>query len=125
MSIITELQFDSANIDTKSSLKGVWEQNSTVIKTNILKFNSHPVMSSSNDKPIEAHAVAVEPEGTIAQAPIRVEATAAPDIGICRRCRQQFVRRPGVNDGQAQYYRCEECEGKRLEDMFYGSCAMS
>lgn len=82
-------------------------------------------MSSPNAKPVEAHAVAVEPQGTVAQAPIQVEATAAPDIGICRRCREQFVRRPGVNDGQAQYYRCDACERKRGEDMFYGSCAVS
>lgn len=82
-------------------------------------------MSDSTGKVIEAHAVVAEPQGTIAQPPIHVTATAAPNIGICRRCRQEFVRRPDVNDGQAQYYRCEECEKYRLEDIFWGSCVIS
>lgn len=45
-------------------------------------------------------------------------------VGICRRCRRQFTRPLGVNDGQAQYYRCAECEQHRLGDMFAGSCSV-
>jgi hypothetical protein len=82
-------------------------------------------MSSSTTKPIEAEAVPVEQQSTVAQPPIHVEATAAPNIGICRRCRQEFVRNPEINDGQAQYYRCDECEKYRLQDMFYGSCIVT
>ena len=45
-------------------------------------------------------------------------------LGVCRRCRREFVRRPGVNDGQAQYYRCDDCESHRLSDMVWGSCSV-
>lgn len=68
--------------------------------------------------------VATPVTATIAQPPLEVEATAANDIGTCRRCRQQFVRRPGVHDGEAQYYRCEECEKFRLQDIIEGSCTI-
>lgn len=43
-------------------------------------------------------------------------------VGICRRCRRVFERPPGVNDGQAQYYRCSECEKHRWGDIVEGSC---
>jgi hypothetical protein len=43
-------------------------------------------------------------------------------FGICRRCRRQFERPPGVHDGQAQYYRCKECDGVRLQEMIIDSC---
>ena len=46
------------------------------------------------------------------------------NVGICRRCRRQFTRPVGVNDGQAQYYRCQECEGYRWNDIFEGSCVI-
>ena len=73
--------------------------------------------------------------------PVIVVATAAPSnqvvyisesnvqsedtrVGICRRCRREFRRPEGVNDGQAQYYRCAECEQQRLGDLFRGSCTL-
>lgn len=79
----------------------------------------------NNSTPV-AQAVPVEPTITTAPAMV-VNAVPAEDdrIGICRRCRQQFVRRPGVNDGQAQYYRCDECEKFRLQDIIEGSCIIS
>jgi hypothetical protein len=40
------------------------------------------------------------------------------DFGICRRCRQPFRRPPGVNDGQASYYRCAACEAHRGVEIF-------
>lgn len=46
------------------------------------------------------------------------------EYGICRRCRRNFRRPIGVNDGQAQYYRCQECESHRLEDIIMGSCIL-
>ncbi len=46
------------------------------------------------------------------------------NIGECRRCRRAFVRSPGINDGQAQYYRCKECEEYRLQDIIVGSCSI-
>jgi hypothetical protein len=45
-------------------------------------------------------------------------------VGVCRRCRYTFQRRPGVNDGQAQYFTCERCEPHRMNDMMAGSCAL-
>jgi DNA-directed RNA polymerase subunit RPC12/RpoP len=45
-------------------------------------------------------------------------------IGVCRRCRRQFERPPGVHDGSAQYYRCPECAGIKFEDVLY-SCTIS
>mmetsp|Transcript_2982 Transcript_2982/g.2641 ORF Transcript_2982/g.2641 Transcript_2982/m.2641 type:complete len:110 (-) Transcript_2982:137-466(-) len=44
--------------------------------------------------------------------------------GICRRCRRQFERPRGVNDGQAQYYSCPECAGIKLSDLLF-SCVIS
>ncbi len=46
------------------------------------------------------------------------------DIGICRKCRRQFRRPPGVNDGQAQYYRCAECDDQRIFDLAINSCSI-
>lgn len=42
-------------------------------------------------------------------------------FGICRKCRRRFQRPAGVNDGQASYYRCAECERSRLDD-YIASC---
>ena len=41
---------------------------------------------------------------------------------ICRGCGRQFTREPGVHNGQAQYYRCEECNS--LTNVFLGSCVI-
>lgn len=74
---------------------------------------NQPVIAKAVDEPIQptvVHATAAQP---------------ADNIGICRRCRRQFVRRPGVNDGQAQYYRCDDCEQYRFQDMVFGSCTIS
>ena len=64
--------------------------------------------------------------------PVVVQGTAVgqgqgPVVMTCRRCRQQFTPPPGVNDGQAQYYRCETCNAPsvRGSDLFWGSCVMS
>jgi len=46
------------------------------------------------------------------------------EYGICRRCRREFRRAPGVNEGQAQYFRCSECETHRGADLFMGSCSL-
>lgn len=45
--------------------------------------------------------------------------------GVCRKCRRVFERPPGVNDGQAQYYRCPECDNERWPDMIISSCVLS
>ena len=39
------------------------------------------------------------------------------DIGICRRCNRHFRRQPGVHDSSANFYRCEECSGLKLQDV--------
>ena len=46
-------------------------------------------------------------------------------VGVCRRCRREFVRPIGVNDGQAQYYRCSECDAMRFDEMILESCSLS
>lgn len=46
-------------------------------------------------------------------------------VGVCRRCRREFVRPIGVNDGQAQYYRCSECDAMRFDEMILSSCSLS
>ena len=46
-------------------------------------------------------------------------------VGVCRRCRREFVRPIGVNDGQAQYYRCSECDAMRFDEMILASCSLS
>lgn len=45
------------------------------------------------------------------------------EIGVCRRCRRQFRRPAGVNDGQAAFYRCSECVGLKFEDIV-NSCTI-
>lgn len=45
--------------------------------------------------------------------------------GVCRKCRRVFERPPGVNDGQAQYYRCRECDNERWPEMIMNSCILS
>mmetsp|Transcript_29221 Transcript_29221/g.31873 ORF Transcript_29221/g.31873 Transcript_29221/m.31873 type:complete len:92 (-) Transcript_29221:1119-1394(-) len=45
--------------------------------------------------------------------------------GVCRKCRRVFERPPGVNDGQAQYFRCPECDNERWPDMIINSCVIS
>jgi hypothetical protein len=101
------------------------EQSSTNNRRNFLRTAQ---MSSSSaqqkDTPVMAQAV---PVPTYAQPAVVVEAVPAQtdnNVGICRRCRQPFVRRPGVNDGQAQYYRCDNCEQFRLQDIIVGSCVV-
>ena len=84
--------------------------------------------SPQNIEPVEAKPVEPTPvTATVAQPPVMVVEGVAEDnrIGICRRCRQQFVRKPGVHDGMAQYYRCESCEEHRLADIIIGSCTIS
>lgn len=89
-------------------------------------------------------AVPVE-QSPVPSAPVAVQATNAqphvmvivdnPNIqdfvqedehtGICRKCRRPFQRPVGVHDGQAQYYRCEDCNKTRLLDIIEGSCNLS
>ena len=38
------------------------------------------------------------------------------DVGVCRRCGQQFQRDPRVNESSAQFYRCQRCAQLHLED---------
>eukprot|EP01031_Cornospumella_fuschlensis_P040664 gene40664-49579_t len=45
-------------------------------------------------------------------------------VGVCRRCRRTFERPPGVNDGQAQYFRCAECLKNNWSDIIEGSCVL-
>lgn len=42
--------------------------------------------------------------------------------GICRGCGRQFTREPGVHNGQAQYYRCNECNS--MTNVFISSCVI-
>ncbi len=64
------------------------------------------------------------PHGVVQATYVTPQQTESANIGVCRRCRREFVRQPGVNDGQAQYYRCGQCEEYRLADMIAGSCVV-
>lgn len=75
---------------------------------------------SVDAKPVEVHAQAErQPRTELERLGLENET-----IGVCRRCRRQFVRPPGVHDGSAQYYRCQECAGLKFEDILY-SCIIS
>lgn len=76
----------------------------------------------SEQKPIVVTAIPVSESST----PIRVESTPynvtveSLDQAICRGCGRQFTRAPGVHDGQAQFYRCDECNS--LSNVIISSC---
>jgi hypothetical protein len=69
------------------------------------------------------------PDEKDAMKPIVVEGRSptSEEWGICRRCRREFRRPPGVNDGQAQYYRCPECSDDKVRwnEFFSGSCIIA
>mmetsp|Transcript_16145 Transcript_16145/g.24334 ORF Transcript_16145/g.24334 Transcript_16145/m.24334 type:complete len:102 (-) Transcript_16145:115-420(-) len=44
-------------------------------------------------------------------------------VAVCRGCGREFTRATGVHSGQAQYYRCDECNG--WGPLILGSCTMS
>lgn len=95
---------------------------SPVVTGVVVNDNEERVKSSNSGTTIQATAVAVPvAEGT---AHVTARPTENAQIGICRRCGREFTRPPGVNDGQAQYYRCAECESYRWQDIFEGSCAV-
>lgn len=74
---------------------------------------------SSNHVEVHAYPVQVQQAQS-------VQATVENSrVGICRRCRREFVRPIGVNDGQAQYYRCSECDAMRFDEMIMASCTLS
>ncbi len=77
-----------------------------------------PVMVYTPSQPPPVYAVPVQQD-----IPVRVLET--NDTGICRRCRQPFRRPPGVNDGQANYYRCARCNDKRGEEMLESLCVIA
>ncbi len=77
-----------------------------------------PVMVYAPSQPPPVYAVPVQQN-----IPVRVIET--NDVGICRRCRQAFRRPPGVNDGQANYYRCAQCNDKRGEEMLDSLCVIA
>lgn len=78
--------------------------------------NSPP--ASSNHEEVYAYPVQVQTQS--------VQATVENSrVGVCRRCRREFVRPIGVNDGQAQYYRCSECDAMRFDEMILASCSLS
>ncbi|RYG62095.1 hypothetical protein EON64_18150 [archaeon] len=76
------------------------------------------------------------PPATASPAPARIIATSGPHsaqhpgvvedehVGVCRRCRRVFERPSGVNDGQAQYFRCAECLKSNWADIIEGSCSL-
>lgn len=90
----------------------------------------------NTDVPI-ATAVPVHVTSVQQPPPVQVHSTIAqeyllnPQIvederhGVCRRCRRVFLRPPGVNDGQAQYYRCPDCDKDRLSEIILNSCILS
>ena len=95
----------------------------------VVKVEDTTVVSSSSaaaSSPTIVHATPVQstPAVVYATTPQHQIPGEAGDIGICRKCRRQFRRPPGVNDGQAQYYRCQECDGERLQDILY-SCVIA
>lgn len=105
------------------------------MSTNLSKEGHQPVMAeavaihgdSHPSAPTAPTVVHVEqqvqqPVGGVVQATY-VEPQ-LDNVGICRRCRRQFTRPPGINDGQAQYYRCADCEEFRLSDLIAGSCSV-
>jgi hypothetical protein len=74
--------------------------------------------SSSTHAEVYAYPVQVQSQS--------VQATVENSrVGVCRRCRREFVRPIGVNDGQAQYYRCSECDAMRFDEMILESCSLS
>ena len=84
-------------------------------------------MSSSNqqyNQPIIVTAIPVNDSSH----PLQVNSTPysvtveSSNQAICRGCGRQFTREPGVHNGQAQYYRCEECNS--LTNVFLGSCVI-
>ena len=78
----------------------------------------------SENPPVVVLASAPPPENVVYVVDSGVQTAEDSRVGICRRCRRQFTRPLGVNDGQAQYYRCPECEGYRLSDLIAGSCVV-
>ncbi len=74
--------------------------------------------------PVEQNPQTISPTVAFAQE-IPITSTGLYEnerFGICRRCRRQFERPPGVHDGQAQYYRCKECDGVRFQEIIIDSC---
>lgn len=78
----------------------------------------------NNNQPVIVTAIPVADNSQ----PIRVDAavynvTVEPSSqAICRGCGRQFTRKPGTHDGQAQFYRCDECNG--WTSIFAGSCTI-
>lgn len=81
---------------------------------------SDPIAVPTAATPHAARVVATQHHGDLSPAIVEDE-----HVGICRKCRRVFERPPGVNDGQAQYYRCPECNGTRWGDMIAGSCIVN
>ena len=102
-----------SNIQNHSSAD---ENSITPTVVTAVPVNSHPIVPTI----IESSQVykAPSPAGGAAHR------NDTPAIGICRRCRREFVRDPSLHDGQAQYYRCQDCEKERLNDLFMGSCIL-
>lgn len=92
--------------------------------------------------PVTANAVPISAQGVVIATPDYRHNNATPAVivspqgnylsptyqederrGVCRKCRRIFERPAGVNDGQASYYRCRECENSRLDD-YISSCAI-
>jgi hypothetical protein len=80
---------------------------------------------AEQQKPIVVTAVPVTDPSS---PPLQVESTPytvtveSSNQAICRGCGRQFTRAPGVHDGQAQYYRCDECNS--LSNVFISSCTL-
>jgi hypothetical protein len=64
-------------------------------------------------------AVIISPQGNYLSPAIQEDER----TGLCRKCRRTFQRPPGVNDGQASYYRCRECENSRMDE-YIASCTV-
>lgn len=79
--------------------------------------NPNTVVYANNQPAPAVYAVPLQQGG------IGLQVQETPDVGICRRCRQPFQRPPGVNDGQASYYRCSRCNDMRAGELL-DSCVI-
>jgi glutamine amidotransferase PdxT len=79
---------------------------------------------AEQQKPILVTAIPV----TENSYPVQVDSTPynitveSSNQAICRGCGRQFTRAPGVHSGQAQYFRCEDCNS--MSNVFISSCVI-
>lgn len=80
---------------------------------------------AAQQTPIMVTAVPVTDQSS---PPVHVQSTPytvtveSSNQAICRGCGRLFTRAPGVHDGQAQYFRCDDCNS--ISNVFISSCVI-